>query len=398
MIEKIASFLSKCWKYLVGFVVFVLLLILPIFSAQDSSNRGAAILLTLAIFVVGVFVGFIFGIPRTQQHKNENDIDKDGNLTTKETKYVVNTNLEQISDWLTKILVGVGLTQLTEIKVNLRELSTYFSDVFKPSDISEQISSAVIIFYLLFGFLVGYLVTRLYLTRQFSNADLNEKMDSVKSLIKQKLNDDQAISHVNHFLDSNNSDGETTSADIKKITIQASSSAKKNIFYQAAKVRSSNWKDNKVLMAKTIPIFEALIESDTHEKCHRNFGQLGFALMEKKDPEWNRAEKNLTKAIEIRGPVKVQHFSIYELCRAICKIAQDPDYQINNPSAKRAAQDIVIDLNSAVVDEHVKEIIATSAPVHLKQWLKINKPAILGGYGGYIDKYYAVNIDEIINV
>jgi len=41
--------------------------------------------------------------------------------------YSGNTNLEQISDWLTKILVGVGLTQLREIPGQVQRLATQCS-------------------------------------------------------------------------------------------------------------------------------------------------------------------------------------------------------------------------------------------------------------------------------
>ena len=51
-------------------------------------------------FTIGALLGFLFGVPRA--------------LTgaTQEAGLRSNTNLEQISDWLTKILVGVGLVEI----------------------------------------------------------------------------------------------------------------------------------------------------------------------------------------------------------------------------------------------------------------------------------------------
>jgi hypothetical protein len=62
---------------------------------------------------VAWLLGLLFGVPRsaatsgrgsTNQHTSDDDPDASG--------YGINTNLEQISDWLTKTIIGVGLTQL----------------------------------------------------------------------------------------------------------------------------------------------------------------------------------------------------------------------------------------------------------------------------------------------
>jgi hypothetical protein len=44
--------------------------------------------------------------------------------------YTVNTNLEQISDWLTKIIVGVSLVEFDTIRNRFYELAEYFGDGF----------------------------------------------------------------------------------------------------------------------------------------------------------------------------------------------------------------------------------------------------------------------------
>src|SRR5690242_16782606 len=68
-----------------GFGATLVLCHIGLSKAGASWALGAG-----AFFAVGMSAGFIFGIPRGSH------------------KYV-NSNLEQISDWLTKILVGVGL-------------------------------------------------------------------------------------------------------------------------------------------------------------------------------------------------------------------------------------------------------------------------------------------------
>ena len=71
-------------------------------------------LLGLGAIAIGGLLGFLFGIPRTIQSNEK---------TRDEFRQVVNTNLEQISDWLTKILVGVGLTQLNNLPPRMWELA-----------------------------------------------------------------------------------------------------------------------------------------------------------------------------------------------------------------------------------------------------------------------------------
>jgi hypothetical protein len=63
---------------------------------------GCGLGVAAAAAAVGAFLGFLFGIPTGLQEK----------ALGLDEPYGPNTNLEQISDWLTKILVGVGLVEL----------------------------------------------------------------------------------------------------------------------------------------------------------------------------------------------------------------------------------------------------------------------------------------------
>src|SRR5688500_2738159 len=71
---------------------------------------GIALLIGGAFFTAGGLIGFLFGIPKLLQ--NTALVPEE---VSKKTVIVHNDNLVQISDWLTKIIVGVGLTQLTNI-------------------------------------------------------------------------------------------------------------------------------------------------------------------------------------------------------------------------------------------------------------------------------------------
>jgi hypothetical protein len=74
--------------------------------ATSTSSFGAVLAVGLAVVgaasFAGLLLGFLFGLPKTLERSGK------GRLTT-------NTNLDQISDWLTKILVGLGLVQLGKV-------------------------------------------------------------------------------------------------------------------------------------------------------------------------------------------------------------------------------------------------------------------------------------------
>jgi hypothetical protein len=115
-----------------------------------------------ASYGVGALLGFLFGIPRTLNADIGRPVDD--RVTHNGTR--PNTNLEQVSDWLTKILVGVGLTQLKTLPEQLRSLGAYFAVADSPA-----VTLAVIVDWSVAGFLVGYLLTRLFFQGAFAHAD-----------------------------------------------------------------------------------------------------------------------------------------------------------------------------------------------------------------------------------
>ena len=133
--------------------------------AADSFWEGVELFAVGAVvfgaaFGVGAMVGFLFGIPRRIQREGV-----DGGAAG----LSVNTNLEQISDWLTKIIVGVGLVEIANIG---RGLDTLAESV-KLSDhaSAEAFALSLIIFSLVDGFLLAYVWTRVELSSQLGLAD-----------------------------------------------------------------------------------------------------------------------------------------------------------------------------------------------------------------------------------
>lgn len=159
----------------------VLFVILFTSSAQASGRMrliGIALLYAGAFFAVGALVGLLFGVPRSSQEKSSSS--GGGNARTAGTqapnaakgndasdRFRDNTNLEEISDWLTKIIVGLGLANLAKIPDKLRGLARYFAG-FCGTDDCESAAMAIVIYFFICGFFLGYLMTRLYLTGAFA--------------------------------------------------------------------------------------------------------------------------------------------------------------------------------------------------------------------------------------
>ncbi|MDJ0600340.1 MAG: hypothetical protein QNJ37_16050 [Crocosphaera sp.] len=149
-----------------------LFIVLYLFSAQSWQKALSAFGIIGAVasasLVIGFLLGFLFGIPKIiKVNKSLSELDKPASALPIEN----NTNLEEISDWLTKILVGVGLTQLQGIlkfiKLNIVDniapgfdLSYHGTETNShASPIAISITIGNLIYFFVSGFIIGYLWT-----------------------------------------------------------------------------------------------------------------------------------------------------------------------------------------------------------------------------------------------
>ena len=351
-------------------------------SIKPPGNPGAVgsigFLLSGGCLLLGGLVGFLFGIPRSLQRNEETGRETaeggaESASSSPRIRYGVNTNLEQISDWLTKILVGVGLTQMGKIPGLLRDGAEYLGGALGGSPYGEPIALWIILYFSSCGFLFGYLWTRLFLTRALAQADMGAIIATVQRVqIDQTQVDAEALSLTYRYLNPETKPGDINIAELKRSIREAAAPIKVQIFYQADEVRSENWSEDVPLMERTIPIFEALVESDTEQRFHRNFGQLGYALKDRRNPDLKRAEEMLTKAIEIRGPAaEGSGWQVYEANRAICRIRLDPNFAPGQPSTPEVKDAILKDLRAAHGDDYTREKILESSET-IQEWLSRN--------------------------
>lgn len=91
----------------------------------------------------GILTGFLFGIPKTSSKMSEVQSTK-GGLTT-------NTNMEQVSDWLTKLIVGAVLVDFPKLFIQIDIFGAGFG-----SGLHHNFGIGMIVFSFIGGFLCSY--------------------------------------------------------------------------------------------------------------------------------------------------------------------------------------------------------------------------------------------------
>lgn len=163
-------------RILLGWIAFFLLVAFAlIVTCADSWTLAATSLLwSLGLCAAGTILGFLFAIPRVVTEPNvpvpaNHTVAGESELATalirevRHNRLAANTNLEQVSDWLTKIIVGVGLIELSEIPGLIDRLALTMSPSFGIVPLSMSIATSIIILFTASGFLIGYVTTRAFL-------------------------------------------------------------------------------------------------------------------------------------------------------------------------------------------------------------------------------------------
>ena len=140
-------------------------------SGVRWSAFGTALAIASSAYFTGGIVGFLFGVPRTVPRT----------APSRGTRqYQGNTNLEQVSDWLTKIIVGIGLVQIGHIVPALSK----FAESMKaplgglPSSAAFGLGSAIS--YALLGFFFFYFWSRSLFVRELETFNAPQEQNGMK--------------------------------------------------------------------------------------------------------------------------------------------------------------------------------------------------------------------------
>ena len=356
----------------VGIVVFSLSFVPP--QSRVSIATGGT-MISGASLLVGGLLGFLFGIPRAPQVNaavEEASVPggtvSSGRISTtgEGNPYRANTNLEEISDWLTKILVGVGLTQIAQLPDVVNAVATGVGPALGGSPASGVFGVAATLYYLVCGFLLSYLWTRVYLPRAFRWSDAFTALtQQLGGLSQQAELDRQALEIVGNQLNLETPQSANAEAEITAALKGAQSPARKLTFYQALHWLEKNTgpDGDKSQIARTIPIWRALIAVDDERKYYRNPYQLALALALSEPPNLVEAEQAINSAIAMRDANGVTDWRIFELQRARFVIQQDPDFRAQRGSSPAQRMRIENDLRAAEADPSVGQLVAQTPEV-----------------------------------
>ena len=101
---------------------------------------STSIVISIASFLVGVLFGFIFGFPYSENEKQ-------------------NKSFKDVTEWLTKIIIGLGLVELKKLYHLFNVDVLALSNSLKLDIDLSVLFGALIIGYTIMGFLIGYCVT-----------------------------------------------------------------------------------------------------------------------------------------------------------------------------------------------------------------------------------------------
>jgi hypothetical protein len=330
------------------------------FSLEEAwSVAAAGILIAGASGLTGFLLGFLFAIPRTLQGDGpEASAQGTGEDALEGRTYLANTNLEQISDWLTKIIVGVGLTQLGAIPGLLTDLGAAMSEPMGDVPASAGFSVALVVYYLVDGFLVGYLWTRLTMPALLRRSDQWAVAAAVeRAVLSVSQRDAEALSLVERQIAVDAPVPPLDAQELERAVAAASPSMRETILWRAADVRKGSWRTDKPRMDRTIPVFRALTKMDPDQ--YYAHAQLGFALRDASQPRFDEAVNELSRAIDLRGP-DPQGWEAFELNRAGARIGLAE--ATGRPVSAQERERIIADLRVAAMDPKWRGVMDQDEP------------------------------------
>jgi len=351
--------------------------VIVVYALQKVST--AASVLSLEFMIAGAsaaaggLLGFLFGVPHTRElDPSQPNASDQADGPRNQMAYRPNTSLEQISDWLTKIIVGVGLVQIKSMPGELMRLAKYLASGMTDRPGAESLVATIIVFFAICGFVFGFLWARIYLRRWFKEADQDE-VKRIDEKLTQLENDAKALALVTQQVNRSAEHSLASDGDLAAAIGKSSAPVKTQIF-DIARKESFNFAapDYDLRIEGVIAIFKALIAADPRQRFHRNYGELSYAYSRCKPPNLEEAERTITTAIEVRDRLGERGWKYYEFRRGRYRIQRDPNFRQKKPSAPDVKERILQDLQTAFRDKGWETWFNEPGQNSVKEWLTLN--------------------------
>ena len=230
----------------------------------------------------------------------------------------------------------------------------------------------------------GRAILQFALNRMFSDINVLEedRQKYLKAAYQQKMEAmdglkiiDQLNKHIQTGL---------TNSELAELTAairQAAATVRKQVFDLAKDFRrTANLSDvTKPRIERTIPIFEALIDSEPDN--HQFYAEAAFAYKDSGSPDLFKAIQYLDKAIETRGDRHQAETWKYELSRAITRIQQAYENIRNYNFEAQTNELIIADLLAVAKIYNLPNILQSARekqiPIPIWEWTEQNKATLL---------------------
>jgi hypothetical protein len=127
-------------------------------SPGGLQRFGLLFAISAGAWMGGATLGFLFGVPRYKSADGTSAVTAAPQAPAAQAvmAFSPNTNLEQISDWLTKIIVGATLVQLVPIVQGFAGLCLWIAVEMKQPP-AAVFAGGILVFFFFAGFMWGYL-------------------------------------------------------------------------------------------------------------------------------------------------------------------------------------------------------------------------------------------------
>ncbi len=161
-------------------------------EAVDVGVGVTAFLLFAAAAAVGAVLGFLFGLPRARLTDQLSGQDASASAaspgaTGPASHYLANSNLIKVSDWLTTIVIGLGLVNLGSAVPALRTLAAALERPLGGAPYAGAIGVCTLLAGCIGGFMLAYLYTSIRVRQLLEDSDRQTEAERAMSLTGLRL-------------------------------------------------------------------------------------------------------------------------------------------------------------------------------------------------------------------